>query len=300
MKLIKIPFLNTTVLLCMLLFLAVSCEKDQSDEIFSYTEFSLADKNLLIDYDAIDEDMVIVINSLQELQKYIDGTADIDFTKHSLLLATGLVLFDATGIAGSIEQLSANEYRLNATLTTRQFHPTDPYTWAIAFVTSKVSNKIAVELETTLNNPDLECSPIISYADETCLSLFDIVDVGFDYTIRIIIGKWKLIKILNRHSNQCFDYTHCNIVLEFSEDQNLTISKKTGQFLLDKCWWGGGSDGRSNRFIQLRPVPPDRWYSYQFRVNSNELCIYARDILSENPNADPAYLGYSYYLVRTD
>ena len=152
-----------------------SCGDRDDMPRFFFAEFSLAGMNLLVDYDETGEDRVIVINSMQELEKYMEyvEAPDIDFTTHSLLLAAGVVENVIAGVAGSIEQLSKHGGLLNVEVATR-FHPLDPQLWAVAFVTGKLNNECAIVLEKTVNCPDLAgCSPAVSAGVIDCLCFWD-------------------------------------------------------------------------------------------------------------------------------
>jgi hypothetical protein len=91
---------------------------------------------------------LVVINSNQELQKYIMGnTPDIDFSQYTLLLARGCANRGGYGIVKSLQQTSKKHYTLNVQVI---LDDTD-YTgiWEVALVTYKLSEKSKVDLNIT-------------------------------------------------------------------------------------------------------------------------------------------------------
>jgi len=102
-------------------------------------------------------DQVVMINSNEELEQYItcgEGSyPEIDFSKHTLLLVTG-VLPSLTGMVISTDknllQLSVNEYKLNIELLyTKNWGAGMAYyheRWAFAIVTDKLDEESSIEL----------------------------------------------------------------------------------------------------------------------------------------------------------
>ena len=94
---------------------------------------------------------LIVINRDSELEEYLECTDGsypaIDFSKHTLLLAKGYTFSGISEIAKSLQQLSANEYRLNVDITLND--ATYAEGWNIALLISKLSEESTVELNLT-------------------------------------------------------------------------------------------------------------------------------------------------------
>lgn len=100
------------------IFLAASCQPEERRYPLdiSFTEYSIEQiqcrwQNLPYN------DKVIIINSTEDLEKYIecsdDNYAAIDFTNHSLLLASGRVTYYPNKIIEiGLQQILENEYTL--------------------------------------------------------------------------------------------------------------------------------------------------------------------------------------------
>ena len=148
---------GTAAMLCVILsglFLVAGCKKDDEKKDsfpkdIPFTEYSLAEtcqwQNLAYD------DKVIIINSEEQLSRYIAGTGsgypEVDFAKQTLLLANG----KSSGIVSEItvtdlQQLSANEYELDIELNLNIFAVVEE--WAIALIVEKVSEESKVNLIT--------------------------------------------------------------------------------------------------------------------------------------------------------
>jgi len=121
-------------------------------EKFFYEEF-YASKYLCqwANFGIPNSDATIMINSNSELERYLVRTgADypkIDFTKRTLLLAWGKADNDISEITGSVQQLSANECKVDIEVTSVDV----PYMqrWVKAFITSKLKNEIRITLNVT-------------------------------------------------------------------------------------------------------------------------------------------------------
>jgi hypothetical protein len=154
---------GTVAMLCMVLtslFLVVRCKKDDKEKPveypidISFTEYSLKEtchwKNLAYD------DKVILINSDEELEKYIactgSGYPTIDFSKHTLLLANGKVEgYVAEIIIKKLQQLSSNEYKLDMEIFN---DATIVEEWTIALIVEKISEESRIELNATYEKTD--------------------------------------------------------------------------------------------------------------------------------------------------
>ena len=139
----------------MLLFAVVSCDTSKKEEepinVF-FTEFSLIGCR----WTSIDSG-VIIINSDEELEKYIEyiycwrinsfPDIDVDFSKYTLLLASGLANWDSYANVNSFQRLSANKYRVNVSVLWS--HITMSSNWIIALTTNKLVGEIEVEVKIT-------------------------------------------------------------------------------------------------------------------------------------------------------
>jgi len=124
---------------------------DEGD--ISFTEFSLDGTSCQWNITSIItnnglKDGVIIINSMQELEKFIvclDGNyPEINFSKHSLLLAFGVSWNVITEISKTFHQQSTN-YVLNVEMTVLK-NANYRQKWSIALVTNKLSDESNVEL----------------------------------------------------------------------------------------------------------------------------------------------------------
>jgi len=145
------------------LFFAVGCKKDDPKGPIEgtgdvdypidvlYEEYSLAAScqwaNLAYD------NKVIIINSYEELQQYVvcpnKSTAEIDFSKQTLLLANGTSSGGISEITvTSLQQNSPNEYTLELEILLDD-SAVDEERWTIALIVEKVSEEGTVELKFT-------------------------------------------------------------------------------------------------------------------------------------------------------
>jgi len=147
----KATLLKLTALLLILAGVAATCNKPPLDYPVNipFTEYSLNGiqcqwANLAYD------GKVIIINSNEELEKYITCASknypEIDFSKHSLLLANGT---KNSGIVkvniNNLQQIDSNNYKLNIKITS--FESTVAETWVKALIVKKMN----IENNTKLN-----------------------------------------------------------------------------------------------------------------------------------------------------
>ena len=155
---------GTVAMLCLMLtglFLVAGCKKDDEKKDtypkdIPFTEYSLPE-NCQWEHLGYD-DKVMLINNREELDKYIactDGNDPvIDFSKHTLLLASG----KGSGIfkiaATDLQQFSASEYKLDIEIL---LNGTDILQqWTVALIVEKVSKESIVELSITTSNKEPE------------------------------------------------------------------------------------------------------------------------------------------------
>jgi len=146
------PLLKFTALLLILAGIASSCNPEIEYPIdVSFTEYSLLDTDCQwtnLSYN----DKVLIISSTEELKKYISCTEGsfpaIDFSKHTLLLASGKTansIYETT--AKKLQQLAENNYQLE--IETVLNSTTIPEEWCITLVVSKISENSSVGLNVT-------------------------------------------------------------------------------------------------------------------------------------------------------
>jgi hypothetical protein len=92
---------------------------------------------------------LLVINSDEELKKYVEGDYPaINFSEQSLLLAYGPTAYGATETVHSFRQLSEDKYKLSVEVILGD--TTFGEGWRIAILVHKISNDSNVELNTNL------------------------------------------------------------------------------------------------------------------------------------------------------
>jgi len=156
----KPPLLKLAALFLILAGISSSCNPEESDYPIdiSFTEYSLEGASCQwnnLNYD----EKVIIINSNEELAKYITCTEGdypaIDFTKHTLLLASGKTTGHIAEItANDLKQLSSNKYKLNVEATSCNLTHIEP--WSMALVVEKLNKKGYVEINVTRKEIELE------------------------------------------------------------------------------------------------------------------------------------------------
>ena len=132
----------------------------------------------------------------------------------------------------------------------------------------------------------VSCKNKDDVTDEDCLSIYNIVTDGSAN----IVGEWKLVKTFSPRSNQCFDYSKCSVVFEFSSDNILTISGETIHALpsfgynLDKCSYSFIEPNYQNGFATLKIHNFYFWH----KISAKEL------VIDDSPSD-----GGMYYLVKS-
>ncbi|MDR2936101.1 MAG: hypothetical protein LBU80_02005 [Rikenellaceae bacterium] len=89
---------------------------------------------------------LLVINSDEELKKYVEGDyPEIDLTKHTLLLAYGYKGTEIHSVSvEGLRKLSESKYKLNVELV--MTFATRPDAWYVALITDKLNENSKVEL----------------------------------------------------------------------------------------------------------------------------------------------------------
>jgi len=152
-------FLKLTAFLLVFAGVASSCNPecppdcpDEYPQNISFTEYSLQGTSCQWQNLPYDE-KVIIINSNEELEKYISctegGYSIIDFSKHSLLLVSGKTNKEIIKmLATDLRQLSSNKYELRIEITIKNVSVIEP--WNMALVIEKVSEDKYIRLNTNL------------------------------------------------------------------------------------------------------------------------------------------------------
>jgi hypothetical protein len=163
----------STLLLVVAVGLASSCHKPIEYPIdISFTEYSLEETSCQWQNLPYDE-KVIVINSDEELKKYISCTEDsypvVDFSKYTLLLASGSTANNILKISNELQQLSSNQYGLTAKIT-----PSTTYIyreWSKTLIVKKMDKSCVVTLKILFNAPEENSSLyyVIGY-NNSCFS----------------------------------------------------------------------------------------------------------------------------------
>ena len=142
--------LKLTAFLLVLTGIAASCNPecppdcpDEYPKNISFTEYSLLETSCQWQNLPYDE-KVIIINSSEELEKYISCAGGdypaIDFSKHSLLLASGKTDYGICEIAAkSLQQLSPDRYELPIDITLND--AADIKEWATALIVKKLKGE---------------------------------------------------------------------------------------------------------------------------------------------------------------
>ena len=123
-----------------------------------FTEYSLTNTScrwMNLPYD----EQIIIINSSEELEKHIfcsEGSyPEIDFSKHSLLLASGKTKKEIDEVVTKgLQQLSSNKYELSLEIAITDIPAIE--TWNMAFFIEKINDNSVVELNLTLNKVIIE------------------------------------------------------------------------------------------------------------------------------------------------
>jgi len=151
----KQKLLKLTAFLLLLTGLASSCNTecppdcpDEYPKNISFTEYTLLETSCQWQNLPYDE-KVIIINSSEELEKYISctegGYPAVDFSKHSLLLTSGKLNNGIASIAAKkLQQLSSNKYELSIEA---EVYSSILHKWISAILVDKLSEENYVELK---------------------------------------------------------------------------------------------------------------------------------------------------------
>jgi len=157
--------LKLTAFLLLLTGLASSCNPecppdcpDEYPQNISFTEYSLNETSCQWQNLPYDE-KVIIINSSEELEKYISCTEGaypaVGFSKHTLLLASGKTNGHISEVtAKNLKQLASNKYKLDVEVISCNL--THIESWSIAIVVEKPNNKSHVELDVARKEIEVE------------------------------------------------------------------------------------------------------------------------------------------------
>jgi hypothetical protein len=225
--------LKITLFSAILLMLAggmVSCEKNPNEKPFDvpknvfFTEFELSAN---CRWANVEEGILVVINSEEELRKHIVGAGplstpcnsdiSIDFSKHTLLLARGSALQhiyntsnDFQRLSPILLQLSPSRYKLNIEVksSNEEVQPPWEWGWTLALLVDKIEDKSKVELN------------VRTLLDD------EIWSVEHDESASIV-GKWQLVRtiaVFTARGPIMLDVSPHNIGYEFKSNGILTVS----------------------------------------------------------------------------
>ena len=164
----KLPIRLLSILL-LLAGISSSCnpEKDKYPKDVSFTEYSLQE-NLCQWANLPYDNNVLIINSNEELKKYLSCSDDmfpvIDFTKHSLLLASGEVdkgVYKVKVI--SLQQFSLKKYDLSVEVTTNDTATNN--SWCKALLVEKLGTESDFKLNVTLKKSEIKYPIDIPFED---------------------------------------------------------------------------------------------------------------------------------------
>jgi len=146
----KTKLLKFTAFLLIIAGWFASCGKENNGPVeIPFTEYSLA--GTLCQWTNLGyNDKVIIINSSAALENYLTNTGSsypiIDFSKQTLLLASGTTTTGIAGIAKKLQQISTR-YVLDIEITLNE--ATFAQEWIVALVTSKLNESKNIELNVT-------------------------------------------------------------------------------------------------------------------------------------------------------
>jgi hypothetical protein len=146
----KKTMLTTTAILLILAGI-VACGKEKEEKQpteIPLTEYALSGSNCQwtnLDYN----DSVIVINNKTELEKYITCTEEtfpeIDFSKHTLLLASGGTTQSVYSINTNWYKYSAAEYELAITVVMAGYMVAQG--WSVSILVPKIQDNAEVDIK---------------------------------------------------------------------------------------------------------------------------------------------------------
>ena len=197
--------------------------------ILWYSEHSLTKTLcLLTNFDFFDPKRLIIINSHEDLNKYIScaegNYPEVDFSRHTILLAFGHSEYSIGNISKKLLQTSEDSFQLNLELDRYQLSNSRDESWQYAVITSKLSSESSVELNVTvkpaschlknLNTFDSDILIVINSNEELktyleCSDLNDFPEIDFTkHTLLLAAGTFaygvgyvnkQLTKVAEKH-----------------------------------------------------------------------------------------------------
>jgi hypothetical protein len=135
----------------------VSCEKnegknEEEPREIPFTEYSLSETDCR--WVNTTSDKVIIINSNEELKKHIECEDDnypaINFSKQTLLLASGATTHNVIGVNSHLKQYSKNSYELYVEVTLGT--ATVAQGWYISILTEKINERSILKTNVKTNH----------------------------------------------------------------------------------------------------------------------------------------------------
>ena len=196
----------------------LSCQNDKEGRVpeqnypikIEFTNFAWDGNHNLwtnLDYDG----KVIIINSIEELQNYVNSLddndyADIDFSKYSLLLASGISDYGISDIkAKTFQQLAENHYELEIEITLNDVLECEQ--WLLAVIVDKLSADSKVDLKITT----------------------------FEEVLSLLNTKWKLAGIVDTETGELkeLEPKDCEECYTIAFDTDKTFSGRTASNIID-------------------------------------------------------------------
>ena len=118
-----------------------------------FTEYSLTGSSCQWAWANIEFEKANVINSKEELEKYIvcseSSYLEIDFSKYTLLLSRGVTTSGVVAFEKQLQQISIHEYSLYVDIAIGI--TTMPGSWLVAIIVPKLSQNAVVTLNTNVH-----------------------------------------------------------------------------------------------------------------------------------------------------
>jgi hypothetical protein len=212
----SIFYISKHAAIALLLAGLFACEENEENEPevnIPFTEYSLGEISYLsnLAYD----DSVIVVNSNEDLVKCIHQFGDkirypaIDFSKYTLLLASGAADYGIVDIAGISQKILTKNYRLR--LQYRQkLRQSSVYLWETAALIPKLPQDAQISLEFDYKDENIDMSQI------DFSNIGDLYRQPLPVIQKAISGKWEVTRV-------CFGWSGCqprkDFFIEFSANQ---------------------------------------------------------------------------------
>ena len=255
----------TLCLMLICLFFIAGCKKNDYPIDIPYSIYSL--EGIQCQWQNIPcNHKVIIINSNEELEKYIDCNDSsypaIDFEKNSLLLASGANIVGVSKtILGKFTCLAPNYFKLDITVLLSEHSKKG---WSYALIVNKLHNESIIELNLSTN---------AEHVSNLWAQPLEVIQ-------STILGKWKITSVFKYPSYQYFlDNTFADISNNsfsiFGIEERLLWPFDTDSFSYGwekklLSWWNG-----PNNFTYVMQNVNDNRYSFFFdSIYNDELTMF--------------------------